>query len=374
MIQRRIKENILKSMVPNKVNIILGPRRVGKTVLLKEIIKESANYLSFNGEDFSVQDLLKNRAINNYRSILMSKEILFIDEAQTIPEIGKILKLIVDNIEGIKIVITGSSASNISSGVGEPLTGRSKTHILLPFSEKEILPYEDILYRKENLNNRLIYGNYPDVYLLKNYEEKAQYLNELVKSYLLKDILAFENIKNSSKLFNLLRLIAFQIGKEVSIQEIAQQLQISRATVDKYLDLLEKVYVIFKLDGFSKNLRKEVVKNSKYYFFDNGIRNAIIANFNSIDLRDDVGALWENYIISERIKHNYYDNIIANYFFWRTYDHQEIDFLEEKGGNLFAYEMKWKSDKSKVPGAFSKAYPKAKYQIINNNNYLDFLV
>lgn len=374
MIERRIKENILKSMIPNKVNIILGPRRVGKTVLLKEIIRESENYLFLNGEDFSVQDLLKNRTINNYQSILMDKDILFIDEAQMIPEIGKILKLIVDGIEGVKIVITGSSAFNISSGTGEPLTGRSKTHILLPFSEKEILSFEDILYRKENLNNRLVYGNYPEVYLLKKYEDKAQYLNELVKSYLLKDILAFENVKNSDRMFKLLRLIAFQIGKEVSVQELAQQLQISRATVDKYLDLLEKVFVIYKIGGYAKNLRKEVVKNSKYYFFDNGIRNAIIANFNSIDLRDDVGLLWENYIISERIKYNYYNNNIVNYFYWRTYDHQEIDFLEEKGGALSAYEMKWKSGKIKEPGAFSKAYPEAKYQIINSTNYLDFVV
>jgi predicted AAA+ superfamily ATPase len=220
---------------------------------------------------------------------------------------------------------------------------------------------------------RLIFGSYPELYLLKDADEKAKYLKEILNAYLLKDILAFENIKNSSVLFNLLKLVAYQIQNEVSFNELAKNLQISKHTVDKYLDLLNKVFVLFRLQGYSRNLRKEVVKSSKWYFYDNGIRNAIIANFNPLNMRNDIGALWENYVITERMKFREYNNVIANQYFWRTYDQQEIDLIEEREGKLFAFDMKWKQDKIKPPAGFIKTYPDSKFSVITQQNYFNFL-
>jgi predicted AAA+ superfamily ATPase len=231
-----------------------------------------------------------------------------------------------------------------------------------------------VLERGDNLRLRLIYGNYPEVIQISNLDEKAEYLKEIINSYLLKDILAFESIKYSSILLNLLRLIAYQVGKEVSLNELAAQLHLSRNTVEKYLDLLIKVFVLYKLNGFSRNLRKEIVKSSKWYFYDNGIRNAVIANFNLLNLRDDTGSLWENYILSERIKYQNNNNMMVNNFFWRTYDQQEIDLIEEREGNLFAYEFKWSPSSVKPPVAWAKAYPKSKFEIITKENYFTWVV
>lgn len=375
LINRIIESQILESLEPNKVVVLIGPRRVGKTILIEQILeKVKEPYLLLDGEDFSVTELLARRTATNYRNILGGKRLLLIDEAQKIPDIGNILKLMVDQIKGVKILVTGSSAFDINNYTGEPLTGRKTTYNLFALSEQELNQIETIFDKKDNLHKRLVLGNYPELIQKAGDAKKAEYLNNLVNSYLLKDILAFENIRNSDRILSLLKLIAFQIGQEVSLQELGNQLDMSKNTVDKYLDLLSKVYVIHKVSGFSRNLRKEVTKNSKWYFYDNGLRNVLIANLNPISSRDDVGRLWENYIISERIKFQRYNKMIVNNYFWRTYDKQEIDWVEERGGKLYGFEFKWSDKKQlKAPKTWEKEYPNANFEVIHPNNYLEWL-
>lgn len=367
--------NLLKNKVqPGKVVILLGARRVGKTFLLNQYLKViKEKYIFWNGEDFAVHDLLKRRSVQNYKNILADAKLLIIDEAQKIPEAGPILKLIVDSFEDLKIVVTGSSAFDISNLTGEPLTGRKREVTLFPVSENEFSQVEKPEARFDNLMQRLVYGNLPELVNIASIESKTEYLRDIINSYLLKDILAFENLRNSSKLFDLLKLIALQVGKEVSLQELGKQLAMSKNTVERYLDILSKVFIVYRLNGFSRNLRKEIVKNSKWYFYDNGIRNAIVANFNVINSRDDLGLLWENYMMSERIKNNHYGGVVYNKYFWRTYDQQEIDLIEESEGKLFAYEFKWKSDKYEIPAAWKAAYPSSVYNLITNQNYSEWL-
>jgi len=335
IIDRIIEGQIIKSLVPNKVIVLVGPRRVGKTVLIKQIVKSVKEvHLFLNGEDFETLKILEKRSIQNYRNLLGNIKLLIIDEAQKIPDIGIKLKLMVDHIDGLRILVTGSSAFDIANYTGEPLTGRKITYNLYALSEQELNQIENVVEKRDNLEQRLIYGNYPELIHLSSKEEKAEYLREVINSYLLKDILAYENIRSSDKILDLLRLIAFQIGQEVSLQEIGTQLAMSKNTVEKYLDLLSKVFVIHKLGGFSRNLRKEVTKNNRWYFYDNGLRNLLIANLNPIRVRNDIGMLWENYIISERIKFQRYNKMIVNNYFWRTYDQQEIGLKKEKGSYL----------------------------------------
>lgn len=375
LIPRIIESQISKYLIPNKVIVILGPRRVGKTVLIRKILSETTEpHVLLNGEDIGTRELFARRSVNALSRILGNTKFLIIDEAQKIPDIGNALKLMVDEIAGLKIMITGSSAFDVENYTGEPLTGRKVTFKLFSISEQELLSYEAINEKRDHLNNRLIYGNYPELLQLNTNEDKSRYLKELLNSYLLKDILAFETIRNSDKVVDLLRLISFQIGNEVSIPELANTLQISRNTVDKYLDLLTKVFIIYKVNGFSRNLRKEVAKSSRYYFLDNGIRNVIAGNLNPINLRDDVGKLWENYMISERIKYQSYSNMLVYNYFWRTYDQQEIDWLEDRGGRLHGYEFKWNSRKKVTPpGGWSKNYPNATFEVIHPNNYEDWI-
>ena len=343
-LKRELQDQILKKLQPNKVVVITGARRVGKTFLLKDIIsKLEKDFLFLNGEDINTHLLLKKRSVENYRNVLGRKKILIIDEAQKIPEIGSILKLIVDEIDGIMVVVTGSSAFDIMNLTGEPLTGRKHSFILHPLSVREYAMEETALIRPDRLMQRLIYGNYPELLHIEENKSKQEYLNEIVSSYMLRDILSFENIRNSEKVINLLRLVAFQTGGLVSLLELGRQIGISKNTVEKYLDLLSKVFVLFKIEGFSRNLRKEITKSSKWYFYDNGIRNALIANFNMPDLRSDTGQLWENFLASERLKHQQYKRLKINNFFWRTYDHQEIDWIEEESGNLHGFEFKMKN-------------------------------
>ena len=244
---------------------------------------------------------------------------------------------------------------------------------LYAFSEREYNLTEDRISKFDKVRERLIFGNYPELLQLPDRKDKIDYLNELVSSYLLKDILAYENIRNSQKIFNLLRLIAFQIGGEASMQELGKQLSISKNTVEKYLDLLSKVFIIHKVEGFSRNLRKEITKNSRWYFLDNGIRNAVIANFNPIESRNDIGQLWENYMISERLKYQEYKRLSSNNYFWRTYEQQEIDWVEERDGSLFGYEFKWKETKIKIPSQWKNAYPNSKFEVINMTNFETWL-
>ncbi|MDX2304888.1 MAG: ATP-binding protein [Microscillaceae bacterium] len=375
LIDREIERQILQNLIPQKVLVLLGPRRVGKTVLIKKLIDNlNEPYLLLNGEDFSVLEVLSRRSTQQYKNLLEGKKVLIIDEAQKIPEIGNILKLMIDEIEGLKILVTGSSAFDIDKYTGEPLTGRKKTFHLFPLSESEYNQIENTIEKQDGIRERLIYGNYPELVHIQSKNDKADYLKEIVNSYLLKDILAFENIRNSDKILNLLRLVAFQVGSEVSYQELGKQLGMSKNTIEKYLDLLSKVFVLHKLGGFSRNLRKEITKNSKWYFYDNGLRNLIIANLNPIESRNDIGQLWENYAISERIKSQRYNRMIVNNYFWRTYDQQEIDWVEERDGKLYGYDFKWNVNKNvNAPTTWANTYTNAEFKAINPENFSDWL-
>ena len=374
--ERAVLAEFHRKLLPNKVLILLGARRVGKTELIKNYLltipKES--YLQLNGEDIEDSNLLKERSITNYSRLLANVKLLVIDEAQNIPDIGLILKLIVDSIDGIKIIATGSSVFDLSNKLGEPLVGRKNTIYLFPLAQIEFANYENYKETTSKLEERLLFGSYPELEQYPDWNDKISYLKEIINSYLLKDILVFDGIKQSNKILDLLKLIAFQVGQEVSLQELARQLGISKNTVESYLDLLSKVFVIYKVPGFSRNLRKEITKSNRWYFYDNGIRNGIIANFTRLESRTDVGALWENYLASERIKHqNYTQKTVTNYF-WRTYDQQELDWLEEENGKLSGFEFKWNENrKAKIPAAFAKAYPEATFEVINKGNYLDFI-
>ncbi len=371
---RELSNLILKKLQPNKVVILYGARRVGKTMLVNEILaKVNEPILRLNGDDINVHDKLSIRSIENYKQILGTCKLLYIDEAQKIPEIGRKLKLMIDEIEGLRIIISGSSSFDIHKNAGEPLTGRKYTFTLYTLSENEYTQIENNINKMDKVRERLIFGNYPELLHLPDRQDKVDYLNEMISSYLLKDILVYEHIKNSQKIFNLLRLIAFQIGGEVSLQELGIQLGISKNTVEKYLDLLSKVFILHKVEGFSRNLRKEITKNSRWYFLDNGIRNAVIANFNPLQARNDIGALWENYMISERLKYQEYRRISSNNYFWRTYEQQEIDWVEERDGSLFGYEFKWKEEKVKIPTQWKSAYPDASFELININNFSEWL-
>lgn len=279
-----------------------------------------------------------------------------------------------DNIPGIRVLITGSSAFDILNKIGEPLTGRKTTFYLYPFSQSEYNQQENIAETKGRISERLILGNYPELIHLQGKTEKVNYLKELVSSYLLKDILTFEGIKNADKILNLLKLIAFQIGKEVSLHELGRQLGMHKNTVDKYLDLLSKTYIIFSINAFSRNLRNEISKSKRWYFYDNGIRNILIENVNDINLRNDIGELWENYLVSERLKFQQYNGMLVSNYFWRTYQQQEIDWIEEREGKLFAYEIKWNSNrKVKIPTGWKTGYPESTFEIINPENYLNWI-
>ncbi|MGM9847696.1 MAG: ATP-binding protein [Muribaculaceae bacterium] len=372
----RILESRISEMIePNKAMLIFGARRVGKTVLMKHIYDNfPGNKMFMNGEDLDTALLLQKRSVSNYKGVFGGIELLAIDEAQNIPEIGHIIKLIVDEIPGIRVIASGSSSFDLLNKTGEPLVGRSTQFVLTPFSQQELSRQENMLETHRNLESRLIYGSYPEVVLMESAEKKERYLRDIVSSYLLKDILAVDGIKNSAKMQNLLRLVAYQVGSEVSFDELGKQLGMSKNTVERYLDLLEKVFVIYRMGAFSRNLRKEVTKSGKYYFVDNGIRNAIIGAFQPLELRTDAGALWENYIIGEFRKKNFNSLSYNDLYFWRTYDNQEIDLIEESQSGLTAFEFKWGNKNPKMPKVFAQAYPGSKFFVVNRDNYLDFLL
>ena len=376
-LNRGVDTAFSKKVLPNKVLILLGARRVGKTAFIKNYLQNipKTDYLQLNGEDIDDASLLKERSVSNYSRLLANVKLLVIDEAQNIPDIGLILKLIVDSIDGIKIIATGSSVFDLSNKLGEPLVGRKNTIYLFPLAQMEFANYENFKETTQKLGERLLFGSYPELEQYPDWNDKINYIKEIINSYLLKDILVYGGIKQSNKILDLLKLIAYQVGQEVSLQELARQFGISKNTVESYLDLLSKVFVIYKVAGFSRNLRKEITKSNRWYFYDNGIRNGIIGNFTPLDSRTDVGALWENYLASERIKNqNYTQKTVSNYF-WRTYDQQELDWLEEENGNLTGFEFKWNENrKAKIPTAFAKAYPEASFEVISKGNYLDFIV
>lgn len=367
-------ENLTKLLVPNKVIVIYGPRRCGKTTLIKEFLKKvKSEFLFVSGEDITVQNYLSSQSIEKLKSFVGKNRLLVIDEAQKIKNVGLNLKLIIDHIQGIEVIATGSSSFDLAQNIGEPLTGRKYTLKLFPLSQLELKNIENISQTQANLESRLVYGSYPEIVLMRDNTKRELYLKEIIGSYLYKDILELEGVRHSDKITRLLQLISFQIGKEVSYNELSAQLGMSKNTVERYLDLLEKTFVIHRLSGFSRNLRKEISKNSRFYFFDNGIRNALINNFNPIELRNDTGMLWENYLITERLKKQEYLFVTANNYFWRTYDKKEIDFVEEREGHIYGYEIKWLKKKDKPPREWHQFYTNAFYQVVDSNNYLEFI-
>ncbi len=374
LVPRALESTIAAQLTSNKVILLVGARRVGKTVLMNQLAESfSGPTLLLNGDDLTTADLLNDRRVANYRRWLGKTELLLIDEAQVVPNVGTALKLLIDSFPELTIFATGSSSFELTNRAGEPLVGRQITHTLYPLSQLEMGATETYLQTKERLTDRLVFGSYPDVVQLPDPADRIDYLKGMVSSYLLKDILLFEQIRNAQKMLQLLQLVAYQVGNEVSYDELARQLQLDRSTVLRYLDLFSKVFILFRLGGYSGNLRKEVTKSSKWYFFDNGIRNALINNFASLSQRQDVGALWENYLVAERLKRNAYQRNQATPYFWRTYDQQELDWLEETDGQLEAFEMKWTTGRIRLPKAFEKAYPAAPITVINPDTYLDFI-
>ena len=372
---RRIAETLInKKIQPNKVILLLGARRVGKTEILKKIESEAKEKVIFlNGDDVETHNLLEVRSTANYKRLLGDCHFLIIDEAQEIPEIGKKMKLMIDTFDGLKIIASGSSAFELNNQIGEPLVGRMYSFELFPLSQMEFSMIENFAETKGKLEERLIFGGYPELLHLENMQQKQDYLKELVHSYLLKDILTFEGIKKRDTILALLQKLAFRTGSEISLEALGKELQISKNTVEKYLDLFKKVFIVYDVKGFSRNRDNEITKMKKWYFVDNGIRNALISNFNPLNLREDVGKLWENYLQAERLKKIHYTQMNVDSYFWRTHTQQEIDRIETENDKINAFEYKWKSGKTKIPSQFSSAYPNADFSVIDKENYLDFI-
>lgn len=360
---------------PGKVSVLYGPRRVGKTELLKKLISSfEGSIYSGTGDNLELREILTSQELSKIATNFSKYELIFIDEAQRVPGIGFGLKLLIDNYPEKTIVVTGSSSFGLSKNIGEPLTGRNITRILYPLSVYELYNQSGGMKVHEQLENLMIFGGYPEVLNALTVTDKMEYLLSLRDSYLFKDILELENIRNPLKLTELLKLLAFQIGSEVSLNKLGNTLGIAKQSVERYLDLLEKTFIIKRAGGFSRNLRKEVVKSARYYFWDVGIRNALINNFNPLNQRNDTGMLWENFMYMERLKTKHYKRIFSNDYFWRTYDQQEIDLIEERSGKLFAYEFKYSPKNIKAPKAWQNAYRDSEFMIISKENYLEFLI
>lgn len=357
--------------------LLFGARRVGKTVLLRQLV---ANYtgktLLLNGESMETVRMLADRSASNYKRLFKGIDLLAIDEAQHIPDIGMKLKLMVDELPDLAVIATGSSSFDLQNQAGEPLVGRSTQFMLTPLSAEEMSAMESPFETLSRTDQRLVFGHYPELLSLTSEIEQREYLTDVVDAYLLRDILALDGVKHAQKLHDLLRLVAWQVGSEVSLGELGKQLSLSRNTVERYLDLLQKVFVLYRVGGFSRNLRKEVTKTSKWYFQDTGIRNAIIRDFRPIAERQETerGALWENYIISERVKRNLNHRSGVNFYFWRTYDRQEINLIEDDGLHLSAFEIKAGKKAPKVPKPFAEAYPDAEFHTVNRDTFLDYVL
>jgi predicted AAA+ superfamily ATPase len=367
-------QNLDQHLQPGKVVIILGPRRTGKTTMVNHFLENTNyKYRGETGDNIRINELFETGDFNLIKEFSKGFDLIVIDEAQKIKNIGQGLKILTDYTEDLRLLVTGSSSFELLGQIGEPLTGRKKTFTLYPFSQSELLTRFNRYDLKENLESYLLFGGYPEVITANDKTQKIEILNEILNAYLLKDILEVDRVKNSKLLLNLLRLLAFQVGNQVSMSEIARTLQIDNKTVSRYIDLFEKSFVLFSLGGYSSNLRSEISRKSKYYFYDNGIRNALISNFNPLSIRNDTGMLWENFLFMERMKKRAYSNIYANIFFWRTYDQKEIDLIEERDGKLFGYEFKWGTKMIKAPRKWSQEYPDAEFIVINQDNYLEFI-
>ena len=367
-IYNKIKEAILSKN--KQIVIIYGPRQAGKTTLVNEILANiKFKSLYFTGDDLYAQEIFSRNELENLKRIFSSDMLVFIDEAQKIKNIGLTLKLLHDNL-AVPLVVSGSASFDLADKLSEPLTGRTKTFWLYPLSYEEIKKkYIGVSPRLVN-EELLLYGLYPKVQTIEKNKDKEDYLYEYINKYLYQDILEFSRIKKPKKVVDLLTLLALQIGSEVSVAELAKNLALSQKTIENYLDVLEKMFIIVNLRGFSRNLRKEIAKTSKYFFMDLGVRNALIRNFNPLALRNDIGHMFENFFIMEKIKQAHNFDRRANFYFWRTYDQKEIDLIEEYAGKLTGYECKW-SDKKNIsaPLDWQKAYPGAGFEIVTPNNF-----
>ena len=371
MYQRVLKNIVKESIGDEKAIVIVGARQVGKTTLIKDLL-EGQEYLFLDADDPSIRQLLLNPNTEEIRTILGDSKIVFIDEAQRIDGIGLTLKIITDQFKQVQLFVSGSSSFDLGNKLNEPLTGRKWEYELFPVSWEEFEKKEGFIIAEQQIENRLLYGFYPEVLNNKGKEKKT--LKNLANSYLYRDILSFSEIRKPEILDNLLLALALQVGSEVNYNELAATVGVNKITIQKYIDILEKGYLIFRLNSFSRNLRNEIKRNRKIYFYDNGIRNMIIGNFNPLKLRTDIGALWENFLVSERKKQNAYKETFARMYFWRTRQQQEIDFVEEKDGKIFGFEFKWKSkSKIKLPETFVKTY-NAETKIIDKNNFREFVV
>lgn len=376
-IERDLKAVLDSKIGKGKVLLLIGPRQVGKTTLLKNIltsISSEKKVQFWNCDESDVRQFLSEANSAKLKSFVGNSDFIVIDEAQRVKDIGLTIKLLHDSFPNVQLAVTGSSSLDLSNSINEPLTGRKFEYNLFPFSTNELVNHTSMLEEMRLLKNRLVYGFYPDV--VNNPGEEKEILTNIVNSYLYKDVFEFQDIRKSSVIEKLVQALALQVGSEVSFNELGNLLGIDTVTVQRYVDLLEKAYVIFHIRSFSRNVRNELKKSIKIYFYDNGVRNSVISNFSPVELRSDIGALWENFLISERIKNNAYHNKHAKYYFWRTTQKQEIDFIEEVDQNLFAYEIKYNPKKvnSKCPVTFSNNYPNVPFEVITSENYMDFVV
>lgn len=374
-IQRRIEKQIKERLFREKVIIVYGARQVGKTTLAKKILQDFSGKSKYlNCELLSVERGLSELEADKIKAFLGDYQMIVLDEAQSIPDIGKVLKILVDTFPQMQVIATGSLSFDLLQKISEPLTGRSFTFILYPISLKEVKEAKDLFFAQTKMESMLRFGSYPEVVSLDEAAAKER-LNEITSNYLYKDILQFEGLKKSSVIRNLLQALALQLGQEVSYQELATKLGINRLTAIKYIDVLEQSFVVFVLRSFSRNKRKEISKSIKVYFYDLGIRNSLIENYNPLSIRSDAGPLWENFCIIERKKANEDNLRFANLYFWRTYDQKEIDLIEERDGKLFAYEFKWNEGaRTKIPAEFALSYPDTEFDVINQDNYWKFLL
>lgn len=376
-IERDLKAVLDSKIGKGKVLLLIGPRQVGKTTLLKNIltsISSEKKVQFWNCDESDVRQFLSEANSAKLKSFVGNSDFIVIDEAQRVKDIGLTIKLLHDSFPNVQLAVTGSSSLDLSNSINEPLTGRKFEYNLFPFSTNELVNHTSMLEEMRLLKNRLVYGFYPDV--VNNPGEEKEILTNIVNSYLYKDVFEFQDIRKSSVIEKLVQALALQVGSEVSFNELGNLLGIDTVTVQRYVDLLEKSYVIFHIRSFSRNVRNELKKSIKIYFYDNGVRNSVISNFSPVELRSDIGALWENFLISERIKNNAYHNKHAKYYFWRTTQKQEIDFIEEVDQNLFAYEFKYNPKKvnSKCPVTFSNNYPNVPFDVITSENYMDFVL
>ncbi len=371
LIKREIQERL--SFEKTKIFVLYGARQIGKTYLVEDILKTlNQKVLKLNGDEEKTIQVFSSRNLNRMKDVVSGYDILFIDEAQRIENIGLNLKILHDNQPGLKIIVTGSSSFELASSIQEPLTGRAWIYHLHPVALCELTNNWNLYELTDQLENHLVFGTYPELFSLNRESDRVEYVNSLSRDYLYRDVLEVEGIRSSQKIKKLLQLLAFQVGSEVSMTELGKQLEINKKTVERYIDLLEKFFVIFSLTGFSRNLRKEVTQKPKIYFCDLGIRNAVINNFNSLENRNDLGILWENFLIAERIKYNnYYKRFVSSYF-WRTYTGAELDYVEEYQGRLHGYEIKWGEKTSSTPKAWIENY-KSGFTCINKNNFFKFI-